>query len=145
MNTIQETIGKLIEGDYQRDAIHIAVAPVTADEILYPGQRVEFVEGKQGRVKENRRASHVAVGIIDPFLDGRIYPDQKCWLFLFPNTITGMRHEWQHPAFERACPGWGRERAAALGSAAVWRDLAPPAEWRRASVPCAFRPPRFSY
>lgn len=104
MNNTQETIGKLITDDYKRDAIHIAVIPVTAQETVHPGQCVELVEGGNSRVVAFLRGRtdgkpHSAVGVIDPFLRGPVYPDQRCWLFLFPNTVTGMRHEWQHPAF----------------------------------------------
>ena len=47
MNT-QEKIGKLLEPTAQRDAIHIAVAPVVAAETLEPGTGIGFEE--DGRV-----------------------------------------------------------------------------------------------
>jgi hypothetical protein len=81
-------LGEIITGDEKRDAIHIAVAPVTASVKLYPGERVG-VDGKN--------LPHV--GIVDPFLNGPVLPGQKFWLFLFPNTVTSLRHEWTHPAF----------------------------------------------
>lgn len=123
--TTQETIGKILDAGQQRDAIHIAVYPVTADEILYPGQKVQFVAGKECRVKEWKSDSS-AVGIVDPFYDGRIYPDQRCWLFLFPNTVTGMRHEWQHPAFvefrEGASASWEWMRELAKSEMTGWGE-----------------------
>lgn len=93
--TTQETIGKLIEAGQQRDAIHIAVYPVVAIEKLFPGQEVSI--NTDGKVSAPTMA--IRHGIIDPFLSGPVYPDQRCWLFLFPNTVTGMRHHWEHPAF----------------------------------------------
>jgi hypothetical protein len=94
---VQDSIGKLIKDVRQKDAIHIAVVPVIATERLYPAQMAALVEGSQCRVAATAKDN--AIGIIDPFLTAPVYPDQECWLFLFPNTITGMRHEWEHPAF----------------------------------------------
>jgi hypothetical protein len=25
---------------------------------------------------------------------------QRCWVFLYPQTITGIRHHWRHPFFQ---------------------------------------------
>ncbi len=86
-------LGKIITGDAQKDAIHVAVAPVIAHELLSPGQHV-------GIFKE--RASMKAstkVGIVDPFLDRTVEEGERFWLFLYPNTVVGLRHEWYHPAF----------------------------------------------
>lgn len=93
-------LGMLIEdGDRRRDAIHIALAPVTAAERLAPGQHVGLVEVGNlelvGPCDEN-------IGIVDPFLSEDIEPGQRFWLFLYPGTITGLRHVWTHPAFAAA-------------------------------------------
>lgn len=77
-----------------RDAIHVAVVPVTADEDLQPGSRVGLV--KQGRVS---RSAECIIGIIDPFLKKPVEKNARCYLLLLPNTVQGMRHHWQHPAF----------------------------------------------
>lgn len=91
-------VGRLIEGAEERDAIHIAVAPVTAAETLYPGQRVGFTqEGDTERVGLTDRLA--TVGIVDPFLTGAVYPGQRFFLFLFPQAITSLRHQWTHPAW----------------------------------------------
>lgn len=91
-------LGELIEdGDRRRDAIHIALAPVTAAERLQPGQRVGLLE--EGN-RELVGASDRNIGIVDPFLRVDVEAGQRFWLFLFPNTITGMRHVWTHPAFQ---------------------------------------------
>lgn len=34
------------------------------------------------------------VGIVDPFLRESVQPSQRFWLFLYPNTVTSLRHEW---------------------------------------------------
>lgn len=86
-------LGKLITTTVHRDAIHIAVAPVEAATTLQPGQHVTVVDGKAygGPGKQ--------VGIVDPFLMSMIKPGEKFYLFLYPNTILSLRHEWVHPAF----------------------------------------------
>jgi hypothetical protein len=91
------TLGTILRDKAERDAIHLAIAPVTAAEKLFPGQHVGFVEGSAHIVSANQ--PHI--GIVDPFLTGPVFPDHRCWLMLYPNTITGLRHEWTHPAFEQ--------------------------------------------
>lgn len=83
-------LGKIIAGEAQRDAIHIAVAPVVATERVHPGQRVN-ANGGPGQPH---------VGIVDPFLDRAAMVGDRFWLFLFPNTVTSLRHDWVHPAFD---------------------------------------------
>ena len=93
-------LGQLIEdGDRRRDAIHIAVAPVTAAVRLAPGQHVGLVrEGNLELVGPCDRP----IGVVDPFLTEPVEPGQRFWLFLYPGTITGLRHVWTHPAFTAA-------------------------------------------
>jgi hypothetical protein len=88
-------LGKLIESLQQRDAVHVAVAPVMAAEELYPGQHIGFVEGTNEQVRGVARL----IGVVDPFLENNVLPGQRFWMFLYPNTITGLRHDWSHPAF----------------------------------------------
>lgn len=87
-------LGSLITTEQYRDAIHIAVAPVVAAETLQPGQHVGLnADGKaDGEVKP--------IGVIDPFLKSTVRRGSTVWLFLYPNTITSLRHEWIHPAFD---------------------------------------------
>jgi hypothetical protein len=93
-------LGQLIEdGDRRRDAIHIAVAPVTAADRLTPGQHVGLVQEDNlelvGPCDQN-------IGVVDPFLAKEVEPGQRFWLFLYPGTITGLRHVWTHPVFTKA-------------------------------------------
>lgn len=90
-------LGGLIEGPETRDAIHIAVAPVIADERLLPGQRVKLANSRDN--EHVIAAATKAVGIIDPYLISPVEKDEKCWMFLMPNSIVGLRHNWDHPAF----------------------------------------------
>lgn len=91
-------LGQLIEdGDRRRDAVHIAIAPATADTPLSPGQHVGFVQ--QGNL-ERMGPCEDNIGIVDPFLKAEVEPGQRFWVFLYPDTITGLRHIWSHPAFK---------------------------------------------
>lgn len=90
-------LGEIIEGHPERDAIHVAVAPVRAAEKLAPGQRVGLMP--DGSVACPVTHNLEAVGVIDPFLVQNVHKGQRCWLFLFPNTVTGLRHDWSHPSF----------------------------------------------
>jgi hypothetical protein len=85
-------IGKLIAGEAGRDAVHVAIAPTTAPCDLRPGQHVDRHGNPEG-------PGVVPVGIVDPFLREPVQAGQKFWLFLYPNTVTSLRHEWTHPAF----------------------------------------------
>lgn len=96
-----DTVGKkLVRGDERRDAVHFAVAPVqpAKGQFLRPGERVLLAPGSADTVVSWDYDGE-PVGIIDPFLDGYVTDKDRCWLFLFPSTITGLRHEWTHPAF----------------------------------------------
>lgn len=86
-------LGQIITTPQHRDAIHIAVAPVTAGEALKPGQHVGLVLGYAHAVVDS------AIGIVDPFLGCDVNKGEVFWLFLYPGTIKGLRHEWVHPAF----------------------------------------------
>lgn len=98
------TFGKKIVGPQQRDAIHIAVMPVTCrGKWLAPGAKVKFVFGSKDEVMECRENEEGdAVGVLDPYLTGYISDGDRVWLFLRPNTIIGLRHEWMHPLIDAA-------------------------------------------
>lgn len=89
------TVGQIIKDNPKKDAIHVAIFPATAEHQLYPGQHVGIRSDGITATPDSREK----VGIVDPFIRESVYPGQKFWLFLYPNTVTGMRHEWEHPAF----------------------------------------------
>jgi len=91
MNDIK--LGQLITDDMTRDAVHIAIAPVIAAELLKPGQHVGIHEGKRAST------GFPLVGIIDPFLKHDVKPGDRCFLLMYPNTVQQLRHEWSHDAF----------------------------------------------
>jgi hypothetical protein len=91
-------LGKLILSPQNRDAVHVAIAPVEASETLKPGQKVRFVPGKTDLVAAVGEGE-TSVGIVDPFLRRDVAPNDKFFICLYPGSVTGMRHHWQHSAF----------------------------------------------
>jgi hypothetical protein len=88
-------LGKIIEGEARRDAIHVAVAPVVAGEDLEPGYHVSL--NKEGEAVSS--SGKGLLGIVDPYLVSRVKKGERFWLCLYPNTVTSLRHVWTHPAF----------------------------------------------
>jgi hypothetical protein len=86
------SLGQIITTPQHRDAIHIAVMPVTASEALQPGQRI----GLKGYMATPAQDADTTLGIVDPFLREAVQPRQRFWMFLMPNTITSLRHDWTH-------------------------------------------------
>lgn len=93
-------LGKAPEGDAGRDAVHVAVIPMTAVRVVQPGERL-------------------ANGIVDPFLTAPVQPGERFWLCLYPGTVTGMRHAWQHPCF----PDEPRPAPKRRAEADVWAEV----------------------
>lgn len=89
-------LGVLIDANQQRDAIHIAVAPVIAAERLVPGSHIGFAGNDTDHVTAR---AQTLIGIVDPFLKAIVEHGERCWMFLYPQTITSLRHDWTHPAF----------------------------------------------
>ena len=91
-------LGKLIEQATlpERDAIHIAVCAVCANEDLLPSQHV-------GVVNRNEWGdfyvgpSDKPIGIVDPLLTEVVPRYSQFWLWLYPGSITALRHDWTHP------------------------------------------------
>lgn len=77
-----------------RDAVHVAVAPVTLEHDMSPGTHVALSDG--GKVYE---VVEGGIGIVDPFIRDNLKKGDRCYVFLYPGTITGLRHVWVHPAF----------------------------------------------
>ncbi len=90
-----ETLGTIIDDTQKRDAIHLAVEPVEAGDILYAGDPITVQSGIATRVPWKE-----ALGIVDPFLTDRVRPGQKFWFVMMPRMVHSLRHVWTHPAFE---------------------------------------------
>lgn len=98
------TLGNLITGEAERDAIHVAVVPLVAGETLRVGEKFRLAHGSTEvamRGDYEVDGNNPPIGIVDPFLDGyHVTEGQRFWGMLFQNTVTGMRHHWQNPSFE---------------------------------------------
>lgn len=87
-------LGQLITTNQCRDAIHIAVAPLKCgDQKTWPGSHV----GVSGEKFSEEIRPHV--GIVDPFLERAVFEGQRAWIYLYPGSITSLRHSWSHPSF----------------------------------------------
>lgn len=100
-------LGRLCAGTEPRDAVHVAVVVATAGEILHPGRKVFVLKNKTAdmpAVEYVARAAdgetHEPVGVVDPFLPLPVGVGQQFYLLLKPLTVTGLRHDWTHPAFD---------------------------------------------
>lgn len=83
-----------IQPNAVRDAIHIAIAPVIANEGLKPGEHVGFSPGSTTHMER----SDSPIGIVNPF-GGRVVAGESFYLCLYPDTVTDMKHHWSHPSF----------------------------------------------
>lgn len=102
------TLGTVPEEALVKDAIHVAIISMVAGELLRPGQRVSITApgwaGTGGKI----------VGIVDPYLQDVVPKGSKFWMCLLPNTVTGMKHHWEHPAFEEGNEGDNKEKLEAI-------------------------------
>ena len=92
-----DVLGKLAEAHSERDAVHIAIVPVVCPiASLAPGEEVDKNGDPEGKP---------LVGVVDPFLH-HVSAGERFWLLLYPGTITSLRHEWTHPAFDGEDESW---------------------------------------
>src|SRR5690242_3701044 len=86
-----ETLGSIIDEREKRDAIHLAVCPVVAQEPLSPGDHVT-ADGWGARYRKDVNP----VGIVDPFLETNVNQGEMFWLIIYPRKISSLRHVWSH-------------------------------------------------
>lgn len=99
-------LGKKPGPEMKKDAIHIALMPCVAGQKLHPGDHVGLKpDGKMYRrgIKES--------GIVDPFLEETVETGERFWLFFYQNSITGLRHEYDHPDFPNESVEKGTEES----------------------------------
>lgn len=83
-----------------RDAVHVAVAAVTAIVAVRPGAHVGLAASDRSDVVSPYVAD--TIGIVDPFLGGDVPRGQVFWLCLYPGSVTSLRHVYDHPALAAA-------------------------------------------
>jgi len=86
-------LGQLINAgvDARRDAVHTAIAPVVAAQVLLPGAHINLIGN------EAYPAPRSFLGIVDPFLTEPVIKGERFWMLLPPGSITSLRHAWEHP------------------------------------------------
>ena len=100
----QPVLGQLLTGTERRDAVHIAIAPVVcADHVLMPGEHVGLIPDSTTHVSGGEWTI-TCIGVVDPFLMEPVKYGERFYLFLYPNTVTSLRHLWTHPAFVTKVP-----------------------------------------
>ena len=85
-------------GEAHRDAVHVAILPVVAGEDLRRGRSVKVEDGKAKDVCRD------GIGIVDPMLTRDPKEGEQFYVWIYPNTVTSMRHEWTHPAIDPGTP-----------------------------------------
>jgi hypothetical protein len=112
-------LGTTPNGTEGRDALHVAIVPCRASVIMRSGDPVKVGEYGMAELCNPEEA----VGVVDPFLPSGprlVEPGDWFWLCLYPKTITGLRHVWEHPSFKSGD-----------SAAAETKDAAKSVEWIR--------------
>ena len=96
-----ETLGMIHFKPEHRDAIHLAVDPVTAGCDLSVGQKIGIVQGHafpsgMTLALGTKVPYH---GIVDPFLPRGPQEGETFWFVMAPRMVTSLRHVWAHPDF----------------------------------------------
>lgn len=96
------TLGKFQDENTQRDAIHVAIVPCVCGDVVYAGQAVDVINGNISPVQVKPCVASRGIGIVDPFLphisNTIAIPVGKVFnVLVYQNTVTGMRHAWEHP------------------------------------------------
>lgn len=114
-----ETLGMIHFKKEKRDAIHLAVEPVTAGKPLKPGERIGIVDGfaypigyqyvpdKHVKSVGDDGVNRVGLmcvyvpyqGIVDPFLTTDVQLGDKFWFVMKPREVRSLRHVWEAEGF----------------------------------------------
>lgn len=97
-----ETLGMIHWKEEKRDAIHLAVDPVTAVISLRAGQRIGVKDGVAYPTGLPMADGTLAPyhGIVDPFLANGPKQGEKFWFVMAPRMVQSLRHVWTHPDFK---------------------------------------------
>lgn len=97
-----ETLGMIHFKDEARDAIHLAVEPVTASMELKVGQRIGIHDGVAWPAGYQIGGITIPYhGIVDPFLPRGPLTGEEFWFVMAPRMVQSLRHVWEHPDFPK--------------------------------------------
>jgi hypothetical protein len=96
----QPRLGQLIVGEAERDAVHVAVVPVTAGIPLDPGTPVGIMADLAWPAPGTKNVE--SIGVVDPFLKAPVKKGERFYLFLYPGSAIGLRHVYRHPVLDAA-------------------------------------------
>ena len=92
-------LGQILNGTEKRDAVHIAIVPVKAGYNLEPGEKIGI-----DREGEAVASGVKLIGVVDPLLKSGPVMDQWFYMWMMPDQISGLRHEWSHPDLPDTAP-----------------------------------------
>lgn len=88
-------LGKLCDINAKRDAVHVAIVPVVADQVLIPGQRIGICLQQNGHYKTTSFDSEIGPdAVVDPFLKRNVEFGDLFWAIVRPDLVGEVRHEW---------------------------------------------------
>lgn len=90
-------IGSLITNPelFKKDAVHMAMVQIRSSDRFLPGEHVGLNDKGEAIQSDN------PIGIVDPFLKKAVEPGDPFWLWMYPKTISNLRHDWNHPALDK--------------------------------------------
>lgn len=92
-------LGTILDHTAYRDAVHVAIAPVTCDKVVQGGFWVRFTGPETVTLVDNSREP--SDGFVDPLLiEAKI--GQRFYVWLKPGIARNVRHEWDHPKFPKS-------------------------------------------
>lgn len=92
-------LGQAPEPYEERDAIHIAVAPLIAHRLLRTGEHIG-VDPDDNTLSADAAVCGNYCGIVDPFRTNYVKEGERFWLLLYPGTAVGLRHVYTHPVLD---------------------------------------------
>ncbi len=98
-------MGKILkpEKKYTRDATHVPIIPVIADQKLHPGQKIRLYKNILDNefYAKDAYPEGTVMGVVDPFIEGVVCFGEKFYCWIKPNTVKDLWHEWEHHLFDK--------------------------------------------
>ena len=85
-------LGKVPQELGQKDAVHVAIVSVRAEQAIRPGQKCILNKDREAVPCDNK-----SIGIADPFLKKNISRGENFLLILNPDAVDNVQHTWEHP------------------------------------------------